>query len=120
MKMIRAIPALPVSDVARAVEYYTGRFGFESRYADDDYGIVGKDEVEIHLWPANKPNTPGAEPHLAGSASCRIQVSDVEALYGELDRAGIVHPNGALDDHPWGREFTTLDADRNAITFFQP
>ena len=34
--------------------------------------------------------------------------------------AGIVHPNGALADKPWGtREFAILDPDGNLLTFSQ-
>jgi hypothetical protein len=117
--LVSAIPALPVSDVKRAVEYYVTKFGFTEDYVGDDYGVVRRDDVEIHLWPANQPGTAGAEPHLAGSASCRIRVSDVSALYEEMTANAVVHPNGALDDHPWGPEFTTVDLDNNAITFYQ-
>ena len=119
MKLLSATPALPVLDIQRAVDYYTTRFGFENRYADEEYGVVGRDDVEIHLWPANKADTAGAQPHLAGTGSCRIRVSDVESLYTQLRRTEVVHPNGAIDDHPWGREFTTLDVDGNAVTFYQ-
>lgn len=119
MGLVAAIPALPVANIASAVEYYRSRFGFEDRYNADDYGIVGRDEVEIHLWAANDPHKKGAEPHLAGSASCRVQVTDVDSLYAELQENKVIHPNGAIGDQPWGREFTTFDLDHNAITFFQ-
>jgi hypothetical protein len=32
----------------------------------------------------------------------------------------VVHPNGELSEQPWGtREFSILDPDRNAVTFFE-
>ncbi|MPQ96920.1 hypothetical protein GB931_03075 [Modestobacter sp. I12A-02628] len=119
MSLLSAVPALPAADIKRAVQHYVDKFGFEARYVDDDYGVVGRDRVEIHLWPANKPDTAGAEPFIAGTASCRIEVEDVEGLYSELRAKEVIHENGALDDGPWGREFTTLDADCNAVTFYQ-
>jgi catechol 2,3-dioxygenase-like lactoylglutathione lyase family enzyme len=118
--LLSATPALPVSDIARAVDYYEGKLGFRRRHVEDDYAILTRDEVEIHLWAANKPNVPGAGPELAGTASCRILVSGVKDLYKECQDANVVHPNGWLAAQPWGtEEFTALDADRNAITFFE-
>ncbi|WP_346623695.1 VOC family protein [Blastococcus montanus] len=120
MTLLSAVPALPTRDVRRAVEYFVARLGFTAGYVDADYGVVTRDRVELHLWPANSPEVAGAEPHLAGSASCRIAVADVTRLYEELRASGVVHPKGSLDDGPWGPEFTALDADCNAVTFFQP
>ena len=119
MTLLSAVPALPATDMKRAVAHYVVKFGFEAKYADDDYAVVGRDGVEIHLWPANNPDMKGAEPFIAGTASCRIQVEDVDSMYAEMTEKGVMHSNGALDDGPWGREFTTLDADCNAVTFFQ-
>lgn len=121
MTFLGAVPVLPVADIQRAVEFYTSRLGFESRFAGEDYGIVARDEVEIHLWAANKPNVAGAEPELAGTASCRLRVSGIDDLYEACVREEITHPRGALQEQPWGtREFTVLDADRNALTLFEP
>ncbi|TYP89062.1 VOC family protein [Blastococcus xanthinilyticus] len=120
MTLLSAVPALPVRDIRRSVEHLVARLGFTAGYVDADYGVVTRDRVELHLWPADSPGVAGAEPHLAGSGSCRIAVADVAALHDELRAGGVVHPNGGLDDGPWGREFTALDADGNALTFFQP
>ncbi len=119
MPLLSAVPALPATDMKRAVAHYVEKFGFEAKYTDDDYAVIGRDGVEIHLWLANNPDVKGAEPFIAGTASCRIQVEDADSLYSELREKEVIHPNGALDDGPWGREFTTCDADGNALTFFQ-
>jgi uncharacterized glyoxalase superfamily protein PhnB len=120
MALLSAIPCLPVVDIKQAATYYADKLGFEERYVDDDYGVIGREDVEIHLWAANKPGTAGAEPHIAGTASCRIAVSDVQALYEQMKDREVVHLRGQLDDHPWGPEFTVTDRDNNAITFYQP
>lgn len=118
MTLLVAIPALPVRDIPRAVAFYRDRLGFASRHVDDGMGIVVRDAVEIHLWRANSPTTPGAEPYLAGSASCRIRVTNLRDLYSEYQEQKVVHPNGALASRPWGDDdFTILDADGNAIAF---
>ena len=121
MTMMSAIPALPVRDKARAVAFYRERLGFASKGDNHTLGIMVRDEVEIHLWEANDPQAPGAEPQLAGSASCRVRVAGLQALYDEYRGAGVVHPHGALRLQWWGdRDFTILDADGNAIAFFEP
>jgi catechol 2,3-dioxygenase-like lactoylglutathione lyase family enzyme len=121
MKMLAATPALPVRDVPSAVAFYRDRLGFGSRHVAGGFGIMQRDDIEIHLWEANSPDTPGAEPHLAGSASCRVRVEGLHELYDEYRAQGVIHPNGALAAQPWGVEdFTVLDLDDNAIAFFEP
>jgi len=117
MMLKSTIPALPVLDLAAAVTFYVDRLGFRVVHADDDFAVVMRDDVRLHLWAANKPDVPGAEPHLAGSASCRIVVSGIEELYDEMRAAGVVHPNGPLTEQPWGeRDFTVLDQNNNCIS----
>ena len=118
--MLAAIPAFPVLDISRSVTFYRDRLGMTVRYQEDEFAILARDQFEVHLWVANKPDVPGAEPFIAGTASCRVQVSDVDGLCTELQPRGIVHPNGPLEDKPWGtREFAILDPDNNLITFFE-
>jgi catechol 2,3-dioxygenase-like lactoylglutathione lyase family enzyme len=120
MTLKGATPALPVSDIGQAVEFYESKLGFERRHVEDDFAIVARDGVEVHLWAANKPGVAGAEPHIAGTGSCRIEASGVGDLSEELAAADVVHPHGALESTPWGtEEFTVLDTDNNAITFYE-
>jgi catechol 2,3-dioxygenase-like lactoylglutathione lyase family enzyme len=128
------IPALPSADVARSVEFYRERLGFDLVHAEGDGGfaIVRRDDATIHLWGATdegwrerldpvRPVCSGAETFIAGTASCRIQVDGVDELYGVCAEGGIVHPNATLADQWWGsREFGVLDPDGNLVTFFEP
>ena len=121
MRLLSAIPALPVRNVPAAVEFYRQRLGFDPVHVDTGFGIVKRDDVVIHLWEANSPHIPGAEPYLAGSASCRVRVNGLKALYAEYRAQGVIHPNGPLSSRPWGDDdFTILDADGNAISFSEP
>jgi uncharacterized glyoxalase superfamily protein PhnB len=132
--LTRTIPALPVRDVRAAVAHYRERFGFESPHETDDFAVIVRDDAVIHLWGATdegwrsrenlaaKPIDSGAESFLAGTASCRIAVEDVDALFEELDEAGVLHPvsRGGVDATDFGtREFATLDQDGNLVTFFR-
>lgn len=120
MSLLSAIPALPVLDAVEASRFYQDRLGFTLVHTEDGFAIVQRDAVELHLWQANTPETSGAEPHLAGTASCRVRVDDLRALYAEFQRVQVIHPDGALATRWWGVEdFTILDGDGNAIVFYE-
>jgi catechol 2,3-dioxygenase-like lactoylglutathione lyase family enzyme len=117
---VQAIPALAVSNVARAVAFLADVLGFDSILVQDDYGIARRDAVEVHFWAATGPEGSGAESRLAGTTSCRLQVDGIAALYEQCQTRQVVHPNGGLSAQPWGTwEFTILDPDRNAVTLFE-
>lgn len=119
-RMLSAVPALPVSDERRSVAFFEGILDFtELRHEGKGLAILLRDAVEIHLWTADG-SAPGAERYLAGSASCRIEVTAVDELYDACSREGIVHPNAHLADQWWGaREFGVLDPDGNLITLYE-
>lgn len=131
MTLTAAVPAFPVADIARALDFYGQVLGFALVHSEAGFAIVSQDGVELHLWLASdtswsrrwrrKPVKSGAESFLSGTASCRLQCDDVEMLHRVYEAKGIVHSNGRLDDKPWGtREFSILDPDGNLITFYQP
>ena len=108
--LTRTIPALPVRDVPAACAHYRERFGFEAR---QDWRR--REDLSA------RPVCSGAESFLAGTASCRIEVADVDALFGELEPAGVLHPvsRGGVTTTDFGsREFATSDLDGNLVTFF--
>jgi len=100
----RTIPALPVADISEAVECFEGRLGFTPVHVDvDSFAVMCRDDARIHLWKAGdrswterddlseRPISSGAKSFLAGTASCRIEVTDVDALYAEHSGAGVLH-----------------------------
>ena len=74
---------------------------------------------------ARRPRCPavcsGAESFLAGTASCRIETKDVDALFAELRPQGILHPTvaGVTNTDFGTREFATVDLDGNLLTFYR-
>jgi catechol 2,3-dioxygenase-like lactoylglutathione lyase family enzyme len=130
MKLLQAIPALPVKEIARSVAFYRDQLGFSVAHQEEGFAIVRRDAVEVHLWAASDERWPtrggpspvvsGAESFIAGTASCRIGVTGVEELHRGLAPRGILHPKGQLADRPWGtREFAVLDLEGNLLTFFE-
>jgi catechol 2,3-dioxygenase-like lactoylglutathione lyase family enzyme len=130
----RTIPALPVRDLPAAVAYYRDRFGFEAPHETDEFAVLVRDDAVLHLWGATdedwrsrddldrQPICSGAESFLAGTASCRIEVSDVDALFAELQLAEVLHDvsRAGVTATDFGtREFAALDSDGNLLTFFR-
>ena len=130
----RTIPALPVRDVEAAAAHYRERFGFEAPHVEPGFALLRRDDAEIHLWGASdeawarrgdfaeNPVCSGAESFIAGTASCRVEVSGVDELYDELKASDVLH--GASTDGvgatEWGtREFHTVDREGNLLTFFE-
>jgi catechol 2,3-dioxygenase-like lactoylglutathione lyase family enzyme len=129
----RTISALPVADLEAAVEHYRGAFGFDAVHVGEGFAVLSREEVRIHLWAATdeswreradlreRPIASGAESFLAGTASCRIEVAEVDLLYEELD-AGVLHEasRGGVTETDFGtREFACRDLDGNLIEFFR-
>lgn len=118
--VLAAVPALPVSDVARAVRFWRDAFGFEQvLHEGEPQGIVRSGGAEVHLWVPDGVHE-GAELHLIGSASCRIEVGDAAALHARSAELGVVHPSAPLRETAWGtREFAVLDPDGNLVGVFE-
>ena len=120
MTLRSAIPAIPVADITRAIAFYHRKLGFELRHIDDDYAIVKRDAVEIHLWIGADEPAQAAAPATVGSATCKIHVSDIAGLYKEFQGQEVIHPHGALRSRSEGLDdFTVLDIDGNALQFFE-
>ncbi len=130
MKMLYAIPGLPVSDMERSAAFFRDKLGFTLVFQKEGFAKLRRDAVEIHLWGAtdedwrtrdgSSPVISGAESFIAGTGGCRIGLEGVDDLYQVLQPLGILRPNGQLEDMPWGtREFGVLDPDNNLVTFFE-
>lgn len=110
----RAAPVLASLDILKTVAFYKKKMGFDkSGWVDENYAVIGRDKVEIHFWKCDSKIFPE-------NTSCYIYVENVDTLYKELQKAAVIHPNGPLEDKPWGvREFSVLDNDGNLIRFGQ-
>ena len=132
--MHRTIPALPVRSMDDAVAFYRDRFGFSVPHRDGGFAVLARDDAVLHLWEAGdegwrarqdlreRPVRSGAESFIAGTASARIEVRDVDALYEELQAADVLHPpsRGGVSSTDFGtREFATHDRDGNLLSFFR-
>ena len=133
MRLSQTIPALPVRSTEESVDFYRDRLGFDVLHHDGGFAVLVRDDAVLHLWEAGdeswneretieRPVRSGAESFIAGTASCRIVVEGVDDLYEEMRASDVLHPvsKESVDDTDFGtREFATLDADGNLVTFFQ-
>lgn len=134
MRLSETVPALPVRDTKAAAEFYRDRLGFTIRYQADGFAKLQRDDAELHLWAASddgwrsradfvqEPVRSGAESFIAGTASCRIQVDEVDLAYAEMQAAGVLHyaDTGSAEGTEWGtREFAVTDLDNNLLVFFR-
>ena len=109
--LTRAIPVLASLDLEATQRFYAERMGFDPLFTYPDYAISGRDGVQLHFWLTDDAEVPKL-------TSCRVDVIGIHALYDEMREAGVVHPNGALCEQPWGmKEFSVLDSDGNLIKF---
>lgn len=109
----KAIPKFPVLDVKKAISFYKEKLGFEELFDYGDYAGVLRDNFEIHLWECK-------DKYLAENTACRVEVDDIEKIYTEYKTTGVIHPNGDLEEKPWGlKEFVILDLDGNGIFIFE-
>ncbi len=109
-RLTAAIPLLAVADIARGVGFYQ-RIGFRSVFVADDYAVLARDDVSLHLWRC-------VDRVVADNTACRMRVEGIDALYEECHAAGALHPDGDLRRTAWNtREFTVLDPQGGAITF---
>ena len=130
----RTIPALPVREMGAAVAFYRERLGFEVLHHEGGFAVLGRDDAVLHLWEAGDEGwrdredlrarrvCSGAESFIAGTASARIELTDVDALFAELEAAEVLHPTslGGVAATDFGtREFATLDLDGNLLSFFR-
>jgi predicted enzyme related to lactoylglutathione lyase len=109
--MSRIMPELPCDDVPAAVKHYRDVLGFSINHAQDEIGVMERDDVTLLLIART--------PQHGGIGSAYFYVRDVDALYAELIRSG-ADVQGEPVSQPWGlREFSVLDPDRNRLTFAQ-
>lgn len=117
-KLTKAIPIIPVADMAASRDFYLERLGFQVSFEHDGYCGVQRDGIEIHLCHI-------ADEKLArdtGSQTMlRFETDDVETLFEEYRvHEGVIHPNGNLAQKPWGTcEFGVLDPCGVCISFMQ-
>lgn len=101
-----ASPILPVSDLARSLDYYVGVLGFTVEWQDaTGMASVRRDSCTLMLCQGDQGH--------AGTWVW-VGVADVDALHETLKAGGAIvrHPPS---DYPWAREMQIADPDGNVL-----
>jgi catechol 2,3-dioxygenase-like lactoylglutathione lyase family enzyme len=107
-----------VTDIERALTFFTETLGFKTLYRMDNYAYIHRETVGFRLLEEKGPD--GAPPGNRRFAYY-IDVHDVDSLYAELKPKldllpkGDVH--GPADKHYGQRELLVLAPDGNLIAF---
>ena len=103
-----------VTDLDRALEWYTRVLAFTEHFRFGDYAGIRHGEVTIHLAGRSVPNA-----RIPGQGSIYIFCDDVDAWFGEITGRGAV-PQAPPKDYGYGmRDFVLTDPDGNLIGFGQ-
>lgn len=116
-RCITITPIVPVSDLERALDFYTSILGFTVQAKDDGYAYIVWNDIALRLLTTTE------EPPSGGQA-CYICVENLDGLF-ELMKANLEKlPEGrfrAPFDQPYGqREFHVTDEDSLLIFFGEP
>lgn len=106
-----AAPCLSVRDMSRSLEFYQRVLGCTPGHLEADppvYATLHRDDVAIHLALDRHGDK-------AGTSSCCVFVTDVDALYETCVAAG-AKISRRIEDSPYGlRDFSLSDPDGNVI-----
>ena len=113
-----------VTDVARAIDFYTTHLGFALEHKQlPAFATVAFGPLKIHLsGPGASGSRPlpggeGQEP--GGSNRVVLRVRDLPALIETLRGAGVPFRN-AMETGPGGKQIQVLDPDGNPVELFEP
>lgn len=115
LRMSRITPIVPTNDIGVSGDFYK-KLGFEVVHEHGDYTILQRDGIGLHLtwtegWHIDRDTN---------NTQFRILVNEIERFYARCQELGIVHPNGHLEEKPWGsKEFSVLDPDNACIAFYE-
>jgi uncharacterized glyoxalase superfamily protein PhnB len=108
-----AVPKLPFIEKQETVDYYV-RLGFSLQSDYGDYVIMKRDNAELHFF-----SYPELEPTKSDFMIYLRVDQDIEEMYRQFqDVDTAIHPNGELEEKPWGqKEFAMLDPNGTLLTF---
>lgn len=103
-------PTTPVTDVDKAVEFYTNQLGFEVGFNNAPvFAMVRRGGVQIGLQRAGEARPPG-------TGNCYIWVEDIRATYEEYSAKGVVFTDDIAHRGEYDlTDFVIHDPDGNHI-----
>jgi catechol 2,3-dioxygenase-like lactoylglutathione lyase family enzyme len=114
-----AVPEIPVSDVARAAEYYRNQLGFALDWGGEDGGIAGVSRGSCRLFLTSlafRAQHGNESPVLVWlNLESRQEVDDLHEAWSRSGSRIVARP----ESKPWKlHEFTVADLDGNLFRVF--
>ena len=107
-RLLCVAPELPVEQLESALDWYRAKLGFVMRLRMEDYAIVARNGVDLHLFEAAAGD---------GPISLHIFATDLTELAADMQSRGVEFAQG-LTDQPWGtRDFRIKDSFGNLLKF---
>ena len=115
----QAVPEIPVSVLATALEYYVRALGFQVDWRDEESGIAGVSQGACRMFLTSS----GFRRHNGAEGSLVVWLNlesrgEVDELFRRWQAAGariLAEP----EDKPWNlREFRAVDLDGNELRVF--
>ncbi len=110
----RVAPGIAVADIGRALRFYRDVLGFAVAFTNGDpvsFAIIKQGNAELHL---------SARTTNAGSSHAHLMVDDLDGVYGQLQRAGVVILQPPKHQ-TWGlRDIVVADPDGNTFEIAEP
>ena len=106
---------LPVTDIGRAVGFYSDTLGLSVSQQEDNWAEVEAGAVKIGL-NARDEETPGGD---GGAVIAFKPQGDIDGAVEQLQGKGVEFAGG-VSDHPWGRVATFKDPDGNDLQLYEP
>jgi uncharacterized glyoxalase superfamily protein PhnB len=110
-RLLQIAPAFAVRNFDGMIGFYRQLLALEIRYRTEDYAVLGRGDIQLHLYPER-------EGFKAGQGSAYMFVEGADALYATASKlAKIVHP---IADQPYGlRDFLMEDPEGNRVGIAQ-
>lgn len=105
---------LPVTDMQRAVGFYTEKLGLTVTQQQDEWSELEADGLKIGLNAKEDPAQGDG-----GAVVAFTPDKELEDTVAELEADGVEFSDG-ISDHPWGRIAPFRDPDGNALQFYTP
>jgi hypothetical protein len=121
MSVGTAKPIFVVESIVETARFYRERLGFCSPIVSEGYGVLRRDDLEIHLMPvhkeAGKMNPNNAVKKMASDVY--VVVTDVDQLYQEFTVQGLKITRGPETYQGISREFVVEDLNGYWLCFSQ-
>ncbi|GAB3689207.1 VOC family protein [Angustibacter aerolatus] len=106
---------VPVDDMQRAVDFYTGVLRLELKSQSDDWSEIDASGLLIGL-----NGREGTSAHSDGGAVISFTPEgSIDDEYARLQSAGAT-VTGEISDHPWGRIAPFKDTEGNDLQLYAP